>query len=58
MSNHLIQTQFTLILLALEGNFFFFFLVDETLETRIEKMQERFNKDLEEIKKKKLEGNF
>ena len=51
MSNHLIQTQFTLILLELEGNIFFF-LVDETLETRIEKMQERFNKDLEEIKKK------
>ena len=24
-----------------------------SLETRIEKMQERFNKDLEEIKKKK-----
>ena len=26
----------------------------KSLETRIEKMQERFNKDLEEIKKKRV----
>ena len=29
-----------------------------SLETRIEKMRERFNKDLEEIKKKKKESIY